>query len=131
MEARTCLVAMAGALALMACIPEESAQGTRAGAGAPCSDCTSGPGAGGEEGATASPGSAPAPGAPALPGASPATDLCAGLVTDKVARPMTAVTKPALGQSYRDPAFGTTVRRVTDVVAQFASTTRARTPRRR
>lgn len=48
-------------------------------------------------------------------------DLCNGLVTDKVAHPMTAVTKPAVGQAYRDPEFGTTVRRVSDAVARGVS----------
>jgi hypothetical protein len=40
-------------------------------------------------------------------------------VTDKAAHPMTTVAKPARLASYKDPNFGTTVRRVTDVVAQF------------
>jgi hypothetical protein len=46
-------------------------------------------------------------------------NLCNGLVTDKLAHPMTAVAKPARLASYKDPNFGTTVRRITDVVAQF------------
>jgi hypothetical protein len=41
-------------------------------------------------------------------------DLCSGLVHDKVAHPMTAVTKPAKGQAFVDPQFGTTVRRISD-----------------
>ncbi len=40
-------------------------------------------------------------------------DLCTGLVTDKVAHPMTAVAKPAVGQAFRDPQLGGTVRRIT------------------
>jgi hypothetical protein len=49
----------------------------------------------------------------------PSADLCAGLVTDKVNRPMsqTAVIKPAVGQSFVDPDFGTTIRRVSDASA--------------
>ncbi|BAU47924.1 hypothetical protein SVA_1357 [Sulfurifustis variabilis] len=42
-------------------------------------------------------------------------DLCNGLVTDKVAHPMPALAKPALGQTVTDPAFGTTIRRITEV----------------
>lgn len=42
-------------------------------------------------------------------------DLCNGLVTDKVAHPMSALAKPALGQTVTDPAFGTTIRRITEV----------------
>jgi hypothetical protein len=41
-------------------------------------------------------------------------DLCAGLVQDKLAHPMTAVTKPAPGSSYVDPQFGTTIRRISN-----------------
>lgn len=44
-------------------------------------------------------------------------DLCNGLVTDKLAHPMTALAKPALGEAYRDPEFGTTVRRISDARA--------------
>ena len=44
----------------------------------------------------------------------PSSDLCAGLVQDKVAHPMTAVTKPGVGQTYVDPEFGTLVRRISD-----------------
>lgn len=47
------------------------------------------------------------------------TALCQGMITDKLAHPMTNVAKPALLGSYVDPKFGTTVRRITDVVAQF------------
>ncbi len=42
-------------------------------------------------------------------------NLCAGLVTDKADHPMTALAKPALGQTVRDPQFGTTIRRITAV----------------
>jgi len=42
-------------------------------------------------------------------------DLCDGLVTDKANHPMTALAKPAVGQTVTDPAFGTTIRRITDV----------------
>ncbi len=40
-------------------------------------------------------------------------DLCPGLVTDKLAHPMTAVAKPAVGQAVRDPQLGGTLRRIT------------------
>jgi hypothetical protein len=40
-------------------------------------------------------------------------DLCAGLVTDKLAHPMTALAKPAVGQAVRDPQFGAVLRRIT------------------
>jgi hypothetical protein len=43
---------------------------------------------------------------------SPTADLCDGLVTDKLAHPMTALAKPALGQAVTDPEFGTTIRRI-------------------
>ncbi|MFI5327859.1 MAG: hypothetical protein ACHQ7H_16625, partial [Candidatus Rokuibacteriota bacterium] len=42
-------------------------------------------------------------------------DLCQGLVQDKQARPMTALAKPARGQTAREPQFGTLFRRVTAV----------------
>ncbi len=42
-------------------------------------------------------------------------DVCNGLVTDKLAHPMTALTRPTLGQTVTDPEFGTTIRRITDV----------------
>jgi hypothetical protein len=41
-----------------------------------------------------------------------AQDLCAGLVTDKVPHPMTALAKPGVGQAVTDPEFGTTIRRI-------------------
>lgn len=51
----------------------------------------------------------------AVPGQAQTTDLCAGLVQDKQARPMTALAKPALGQASREPQFGTLIRRVSAV----------------
>lgn len=42
-------------------------------------------------------------------------NLCSGLVTDKTARPMTALAKPALGATVMDPQFGTQIRRITEV----------------
>jgi hypothetical protein len=44
-------------------------------------------------------------------------DLCAGLVTDKAAHPMTALAKPALGATVTDAEFGTTIRRISAVAA--------------
>ena len=41
-------------------------------------------------------------------------DLCNGLVTDKLNHPMTALAKPAVGQTVVDPEFGTTIRRITN-----------------
>lgn len=52
---------------------------------------------------------------PAPSGAGTAADLCAGLVTDTAAHPMSGLSKPALGKTTRDPEFGTTIRRITDV----------------
>ncbi len=49
---------------------------------------------------------------PFAPAALPA-DLCPGLVTDKLAHPMTALAKPAPGQAVRDPQLGGTLRRIT------------------
>src|SRR3989344_5910449 len=43
------------------------------------------------------------------------TDLCAGLITDKLAHPMTALAKPPLYGTVIDPQFGTTIRRITAV----------------
>lgn len=48
-------------------------------------------------------------------------DLCAGLVQDKLAHPMTAVAKPAAGAAFTDPQFGTIVRRISNAVAAGAS----------
>jgi len=45
----------------------------------------------------------------------PTTDLCDGLVTDKLNHPMTALAKPAVGVPVIDPQFGTTLRRISDV----------------
>jgi hypothetical protein len=42
-------------------------------------------------------------------------DLCEGLLTDKDDHPRTALAKPPLLGSVTDPAFGTTIRRITDV----------------
>lgn len=47
--------------------------------------------------------------------------MCDGLVQDKVAHPMGALSKPAKGQPYTDPQFGTRVVRITDVQADFAA----------
>jgi hypothetical protein len=44
-------------------------------------------------------------------------DLCAGLIKDKAAHPMTALAKPALGATVTDAEFGTTIRRITAVQA--------------
>lgn len=44
-----------------------------------------------------------------------AQDLCQGLVQDKAAHAMTALPKPALGQTVKDPQFGTTIRRISAV----------------
>src|SRR3990172_242802 len=41
-------------------------------------------------------------------------DLFNRLVTDKLNHPMTALAKPAVGQTVVDPEFGTTIRRITD-----------------
>ena len=48
-------------------------------------------------------------------------DLCSGLIQDKVAHPMTALAKPARGQSVTDPQFGTKIVRITDAAAQFSA----------
>jgi hypothetical protein len=42
-------------------------------------------------------------------------DLCAGLITDASAHPMTALAKPDLGKTVTDPQFGTVIRRITAV----------------
>lgn len=42
------------------------------------------------------------------------TDLCAGLVTDQLNHPMTALANPPVGGTVTDPEFGTTIRRITD-----------------
>jgi hypothetical protein len=42
-------------------------------------------------------------------------DLCAGLVQDKQAHPMTTLAKPGLGQTVTDAEFGTVMRRITNV----------------
>ena len=44
-------------------------------------------------------------------------DLCAGLVQDLDAHPMTTLAKPALGESVNDREFGTVIRRITAVDA--------------
>jgi len=44
-------------------------------------------------------------------------NLCAGLVQDKAAHPMTTLAKPALGASVTDAEFQTTIRRITAVAS--------------
>ena len=68
-----------------------------------------GSGDGGADDATdaAGPGVDGAPGVP--------SDLCAGLIADQAAHPMTALTRPARGQAVTDAEFGTTIRRITEV----------------
>jgi hypothetical protein len=44
-------------------------------------------------------------------------NLCAGLVTDKLAHPMTALAQPALYATVTDAEFKTTIRRITQVPA--------------
>ncbi len=39
-------------------------------------------------------------------------NLCEGLITDKLDHPMTALTKPAKGNTVIDPQFGTVIRRI-------------------
>ncbi|MFO0553903.1 MAG: hypothetical protein U0271_36315 [Polyangiaceae bacterium] len=91
-----------------------------------CSDDTSTGGAGGDGGAGASAttggggsgsgannvGGDGAGGVPPGP-----LDLCAGLVTDLEAHPMTPLAKPALGDTVVDAEFGTVIRRITAVTA--------------
>ncbi|MEY4563804.1 MAG: hypothetical protein RLZZ618_3081 [Pseudomonadota bacterium] len=54
----------------------------------------------------------------AAPPAGAASDLCAGLLTDKDDHPMPRGPKPAKGQTYVDPVFKTRVTRITDVEAE-------------
>lgn len=49
-----------------------------------------------------------------------------GLISDKVNRPKTAVTKPALLGTWVDPQFGTTIRRITNVTSQWSGSTVAK-----
>lgn len=44
-------------------------------------------------------------------------DLCAGMITDKAAHPMTALTKPAVGETVTDAEFGTKIRRIATVTS--------------
>ncbi len=48
------------------------------------------------------------PAVPAFP-----ADLCQGLVADRLAHPMTALAKPAVGHAVRDPQLAGTLRRIT------------------
>jgi hypothetical protein len=53
-----------------------------------------------------------------------ATDLCAGIgVTGKAKVAYSSLAKPARGAAVTDPDFGTTIRRVTDVAAQWPGAT--------
>jgi len=56
------------------------------------------------------------------------TNLCAGLVRDKLPHPMTALPKPAPGEPLIDPEFRTRIVRITDVAAQLRSTAGAAKP---
>src|SRR5262245_28964952 len=75
------------ALLLAGCLSEAGPQNGAAGAGA-----RSGPGAG-----------------------SDSDDACGGLVHDQRMRLLTSLAAPAPGQAVTDPAFGTTIRRITAV----------------
>lgn len=77
-------------------------------------------------GSTPPPPSSPPPSSPPPSPPSGTTGLCEGLVTDKLAHPMTNVAKPALLGSYVDANFGTTVRRITNVATQFPGRTVAK-----
>lgn len=88
--------------------------GTGATAGNAGSGGTSG------SGASAGSGGGGTGGAGAIGGSAP-VDLCAGLVQDKDAHPMTALAKPALGESVTDAEFGTTIRRITSVTSTGSS----------
>jgi len=48
-------------------------------------------------------------------------DLCAGMIKDKAAHPMTTLAQPALGGTVIDAAFGTTIRRITAVAGSGAN----------
>jgi hypothetical protein len=57
-------------------------------------------------------------------GARPMTmggDLCAGMISDKAAHPMTPLAKPALGKTVVDAEFGTTIRRISAVAGSGAN----------
>ncbi len=41
-----------------------------------------------------------------------AADLCQGLIQDRLSHPMTAQARPGVGQTVRDPQFGTNIRRI-------------------
>ena len=49
------------------------------------------------------------------------TDLCAGLITDKAPHPKNATPRPAKGEAFKDPVFGTRVMRITDAIKDFDS----------
>jgi hypothetical protein len=57
-----------------------------------------------------------------------AVDLCKGLPSGTAAIPYSPLAKPALGVATKDPDFGTTIYRVTDVVAQLGAGTNTATP---
>jgi hypothetical protein len=83
-----------------------------------CSDAKSGSGAGGTGGSIATGGSI----GPGTGGTTATTiDLCAGMITDLLPHAMTAVAKPALGQTFTDPQFGTVMRRITAVAGSGAN----------
>ncbi|WP_437975475.1 hypothetical protein WMF11_47230 [Sorangium sp. So ce295] len=77
------------------------------------------PGSGGAAGtgAAGATGTGGAAGVGGVGGAGPGEpiDLCAGLVQDKEARPMTELARPALGEAVTDAEFGTSIRRITAV----------------
>src|SRR5689334_2034753 len=70
--------------------------------------------AGGASGSCSGPGAAGSS-ASSGPGGGKPIDLCAGLVQDMQAHPMTPLAQPALGQTVTDAEFGTTIRRITKV----------------
>lgn len=75
---------------------------------------------GGSSGSNANGGAGGSGGSSALGGAA-AVDLCAGLVSDKGAHPMTPLGKPKLGEAVTDAEFGTSIRRISAVATVGAT----------
>ena len=116
----------ASLVALVACSSSKGASGTGGAGGATGTGGSTASGSGGATISGAGGTTISATGGTTTSGtggrtAATTIDLCAGLIADQLPHAMTAVAKPALGQTFTDPQFGTVMRRITAVAGSGAS----------
>jgi hypothetical protein len=110
----------AGVVALLACSSSKSGSGAGETGGRIATGGSSGSGSGGTTTIGSDAGTTSAGGTGGRTTTTP-IDLCAGLISDLQPHAMTAVAKPALGQTFTDPQFGTVMRRISAVSGSGAN----------